>query len=408
MPDELTGRWAMLKGWQQLVAAGTAADPMLVEMAGGASPARVARWRRRWPVEVVSAAASLARARERARGKLDHADSLIADPVGIEQASSSRVAAHKAQRIALHAPDALVLDLGCGIAGDALALQRVATRLLAVDRDPLRAWMAAVNLARAAGGARHAVVCAALESLKIPTDAIVHLDPDRRDAHGVRHWRYDQLEPPPSIFEPLLAQARGGILKLGPGVELDALPPGELELISDQGRLVQAVLYTGCLAQASPGERRATRLPEGLSLLAAPSFPPFIEAPLSLLYQVDPAIERLQLMGHLAARHDLVALHPALGLLTGDCAVEDPWLVGFRVHARLPGRTRELRRWLEAHDGGTVELRLRGVQCDHAALVRTLNGRGATRYTIFLQRLGRREVAYITTSLPTSMARELT
>ncbi|MGH2542230.1 MAG: SAM-dependent methyltransferase, partial [Ardenticatenaceae bacterium] len=61
----------------------------------------------------------------------------------LEQASGLTVARYRAARYAAYG---VVADLGCGIGGDALALGERCQSLLALDRDPVRLFLAEYNL----------------------------------------------------------------------------------------------------------------------------------------------------------------------------------------------------------------------------------------------------------------------
>ena len=95
---------------------------------------------------------------ERARTKLPsyYTARCILPPRAFEQASSEACAAHKEP-----AGDA-ALDLTCGLGVDALALGRRFRRVVALERDPVLAAVAARNL-RLLGAANVEVVCASAE-----------------------------------------------------------------------------------------------------------------------------------------------------------------------------------------------------------------------------------------------------
>lgn len=135
--------------------------------------ASIARLRKRYDADLVAAALELADARRKAAAKFAGAGALWCDVAGVEQASGARVASWKARRMA----EALgaggeVLDVCCGIGGDAMALARAGLRVTAVDLDERRAWMAAMN----AGCPTRAVDA---ESLEL-AGAALHADPARR------------------------------------------------------------------------------------------------------------------------------------------------------------------------------------------------------------------------------------
>lgn len=332
-------------------------------------------------------AIELMQARRKAAGKLAAADRIIADTEGVEQSTGATIAALKAARFADAGADHVV-DACAGVGGDAMALGRVGEVTL-VDRDPDRVWASRHNT-RLVGGAVHAAVAADAGDLQLH-GRWLHIDPSRREA-GRRFHQYDQLIPGPAVVERLVGQTLGAAVKLSPGVDPDPLPPGELQFISEDRKLRQAVLWTGRLAQAP---RSAVALPSGATLQGAPDVPPCGE-PDRYLLAVDPAVERAELMAALADRLDAVALHPKLGLLTRPTAASDPFVTCFERMASMGYHERRLRAWLRDHDAGIVEVKTRGGAIEPNRLANRLRGKGATLYTVFVLREGKRKVAHVT------------
>jgi len=96
--------------------------------------------------DLVSAVVGQARLRVRARAKFgDFADRLLFTPAGLEQATRMPVAALHAGRYRAAGIERVV-DLGCGIGGDALAFAGAGLQVLAVDADEVTAALAAYNL----------------------------------------------------------------------------------------------------------------------------------------------------------------------------------------------------------------------------------------------------------------------
>jgi hypothetical protein len=96
--------------------------------------------------DLVAAALTQSRLRARAVGKFgDFAGGMIFTPDGLEQATRLEVAAQHAQRFRA-AGVRHVLDLGCGIGADAMALAGLDLQVTAVDADELTAAIAGVNL----------------------------------------------------------------------------------------------------------------------------------------------------------------------------------------------------------------------------------------------------------------------
>ena len=360
------------------------------EVADFADPATVARLRKHGDAEQVRLAIELTRARRKAAEKFDQPDALLADVTGVEQASSMDVARHKAARF-IDAGVRHVLDLCCGIGGDAMGLTDAGIRVTAVDRDPNKAAMAQHN-------ARCDAVVADVTTLDL--DALseagmaYHIDPDRRAGHR-RQLRYEDYQPGPAFIEQLARY--DGAVKLSPAVAFDALPGGEIEIINRRGTLVQAVLWTGTLAQHA---RTAPRIdPPTISLHGEPDLPIPIARVGRFIHAIDPAIERARMIGALCHELHLGAVHPQLGLLASDGPTDSPWLVDFELIETMPWRVEKVRQWLAAHGAGIVEVKTRGKAVDPDIVQKQLRGKGDQPFTVFVLRFDRKMVAWITRRL---------
>lgn len=299
---------------------------------GETTPASVMALRKLGDADAVRAALELAQSRARAMAKFPDAATIWCDRHGIEQASGSRVAAWKAQRFA----GERTIDLCTGIGGDLMAIARVAPAE-GVDRDPLRAWMATRNagVTVRVGDVRDEVVA----------DRLVHIDPARRDERGARHHGLDAYEPGLDVLQRLWRESKGGGAKLGPGIDLPiegAPANAEIEFISEDRTLVQAVLWWGACAR-HPGQRSATALRghEVRTVHGVPGSMPVREGDYGACIGVpDPALERSGLAGASAARLGLAEAAPGLGIAHGPWPAHDDawWWRWYRVEAEISWR----------------------------------------------------------------------
>jgi hypothetical protein len=387
-----------LAHWQALAEPSNAA---LVDEAMRAPPrdvAAVARLRKHWSAELVHVALLLAEARRKAVLKFGaRAATLWADPQGVEMASSVLAADHKCARFSLQLQDWPMLDLCSGIGGDAMSLARCFD-LTVVDRDPVRAWMAAKN-ARCSLLVRDAESC---DSSPGP----LHIDPARRDAGGRRAWSLDAMQPDIEVVLGLLARTSwGGAVKLSPGADLDAVQSRlgvcEVEVISENGRLTQAVAWTGdmwahgtrtaTLIRGSPDEpweKRRTHALTGAPLVAE-SPPAIADAlPCRYLYEPDDSVERADLLHVLCATVGAPMLHPRVGLLTADAIIDSPWLTPFEMLAHTPWNQKRVAAMLRDRRAGIVEVKTRGGVVNPDELQPALSGDEGEPLVLFVLRMG--------------------
>jgi THUMP domain-like len=381
-----------LAAWQSLLVPQT--DHLLVQCQtlDLTAVSSIQRLRRDHPPEVVAAAIELTLARIAAKSKFgERASTLIADRQGVQMASTPEAAAHKAARIAELAPNHPVLDLCSGIGADAMALHDASIPVTAYDLDPVRAWMTTQNTGCPA-------IAADVTQNDLPP-GLIHIDPQRRQSTERRIPRLEDLQPSFDWTRQLIESRDGTCIKLFPGVPFDALPPGEIEILSQRGRLSQALLWTGILATH---ERSATALSTGETISGSPALAPF--GPIAaFIHTIDPAVERAGLIGPLAERFSLTAPHPAAGLLTGGHPINSGLLTPFELIEELPWAPKKVRRALRDLDAGIVEVKTRGQIIDPDRIQRDMRGSGPEYLTLFVLRFGDRIRALIAKRIDKSM-----
>lgn len=209
--------------------------------------------RRFFGVDQSAAAIVQAELRRRGSAKFSNAAKMLFTERGLSQSSSEAIARYKATRFDVHP----VADLCCGIGGDLIAASLRGTAR-GVDKDPVAAFCAAYNL-RVYGCDSTDVLCDDVEKFELDSNEFVHLDPDRRLAHG-RTVDLNNFEPNLPIIEKIMSLANAA-LKLAPATRVpdEWHQKCQIEWIGHRGECKQQIVWTGELAQ-SVGRRMATVL----------------------------------------------------------------------------------------------------------------------------------------------------
>lgn len=393
MPVDVgTFQWLQTEDGRALLAR---ASEALGDARAGAELAVQRRLREYADAERVAAALSVVELRAKAVEKFgDLAASLFFTRDGLEQATRLPVAQHRAARFAA-AQVATVLDLGCGIGGDLIALAGAGLTTAGVDLDELRVEMARANLAAAGlGGA--VMVADATTIDHSPFDA-VFADPARRSARG-RTFDVDDWTPPWSFVSGLLE--RDACVKVAPGIPHSLVPQGvEAEWVSVNGEVKEAALWSGRLATT---DRRATVIgPGGLATLTDEDTPPpgadgaGVREVGSFLYEPDGAVIRAGLVTAVAAGVDGGLLDDQIAYVTSDSSFHTPFARSYRVVEELPYREKQLRAALRERNIGRLTIKKRGVSVDPDALRKRLGLAGSEEATIVLTRVADRGAAYL-------------
>ncbi len=296
----------------------------------------------------------------------------------LEQSTRMTVATHRASRLATTGATSVV-DLGCGIGGDLVALARAGLAVRGVELDPVRAAIAVANLR--ALGLDGEVVCGDAQHVAIGADEVAFVDPARRDGRG-RTFSTADLQPPWDWVRELL-EGRA-VAKVMPGLAHDAVPPGvEAEWVSDGGDLVEACLWGVPFAAAG---RRATVLPSGETLVAGGEVPDVADVG-AYLHEPDDAVIRAGAVGELAASLDGWLPDPHIAYVSSDAAAATPLARSFRVLEELPFREKGLKAALQTRGVGTLTIKKRGVDVVPEELVRRMKLKGRTKALVIMTRV---------------------
>ncbi|MDX6227367.1 MAG: hypothetical protein QOI76_757 [Frankiales bacterium] len=356
------------------------------------SPLRVSETlRRSWPADLVAAALTQRDLRARAAAKFPDPDRLLFTRAGLEQASTARVAAHRAARFAAYER---VADLCTGIGGDLLALAAV-SNVLAVDRDPVHLRLAMHNAAAVGLGGRVRTWLGEVEKVDLSGILAAFVDPARR-AEGRRTGSADGS--PSLVWCTGLAQRMPVAVKAAPGLDHALVPLGwELEFVAEDGDLKESVLWS---PQLFTSARKATVIDaDGAHVMAGTGAGRAeVRAPGPYVLDPSPAVTRAGLVAELASALDAWQIDPMIAFLCAEAPRPTPYGRWLRVEASLPWNLRALAATLAAADVGAVDLRRRGLAGDVEDIRKRLRLKGSRRVTVLMTRVLDRPWAIVGTS----------
>jgi SAM-dependent methyltransferase len=323
--------------------------------------------------------------KDRARAKHPYGARLWWTAEALEQASSYDVATHRAQR---YAGEPAVLDLGCSVGGDLLALTAV-TPTTGVDLDEARLLLARENLAECGLSAQ--LVQADVTTMS-PRGA-VFADPARR-SRGRRVFDPRAYSPALDVLLGWLPQLTMLGVKVAPGIDYDALPPElDVEVVSLHGDVKEAVLWGGAARRGA--RRTATLLPGSHVLTDEPVPAARVAPPGAFLLEPDGAVVRAHLVEQVADAVGGWLVDRTIAYVCADRPVPTPFGRWYQVLETLPFGLKPLRERLRAHDAGALVVKKRGTAVQPETLRTQLKLTGSREVTVVLTRAAGRQVALI-------------
>jgi hypothetical protein len=183
-----------------------------------------------------------------------------------------------------------------------------------------------------------------------------------------------------------MRSAPAGAIKLGPASDFARFAEGlacEVEIISLGGEAKEATVWFGAAVTA---DRRATKLPEGVTWSGAdPTGDYPIVAPIGRwLYEADPALSRSGLLDSFARAQGLGRIAADLPYLTADDFLATPWLEAFEVLSVHPLDLKKLRRLIDAERLGPVQVKHRTTDLKPEAVRPLLRHHGDAPAVLFL------------------------
>ncbi len=327
--------------------------------------------------ELVSLALTQARLRQKAREKFgDFAAAMFFTAAGLEQSTRLSVGVHHGARLR-DAGATHVVDLGCGIGADSLAMAGLGLRVTSIETDAETAAAAVANLAPFPEANVLTGDGLAIGLAELGADAI-WLDPARRDSTGRRLKNPEQWSPKLSVAIEIASRYPAAGIKVAPGIA-HGLCPGDshTQWISHDGDLLEAVIWLGAAAPTAGRsalvlrgnhsftfESGADRADQDLAPVPPAELGEYICEP-------DAAIIRCGGIARLCAEYGLSPVSANIAYLSGDCPAT-PLITRFRVREVLPLEVKTLRKALRSAGITRLEIKKRGTDTDPEALRRKL------------------------------------
>lgn len=382
-------------------------ERVIAELATTApSPSVITHLRREFGDSAANQLLEVAALQPKARLKLGDGTWWVTDR-SLQQATPWQVAAQKASWLA----DWPVMDLCCGIGGDAMQLA-ARGRVTAADLDPLLISFAEANVRKVASCESSEFVCRDVTELELPPDCAIHVDPDRR-RDGARASDPDRYHPDWTQLERMIASTNAAVVKLAPAARIrPTREPSHRCWISLGGRVREQSLICGDAVRHGgfqPGSvsamkvrgdgscaRFAPRVDRGVSV-------PEQARPVEYLIDPDASVRAAGLTEAFAAHFGLHTIGGPSGFLTGAVArleeLSELAIVG-RVLWSGSADDRKLRRELRRRDAAATVIKVRGTHHDPAQLIRRYRKCGQQPVTLWLGRSPQRWYAAITEPTP--------
>lgn len=352
--------------------------------------------------ELISLALAQRALRLRAGSRLRDPERLVLTRDGLEQATATSVAQHRAS---VFAGLGTVADVCCGIGGESRELVAGVERVIGLDRDPVHLALARHNVgAESAAGARGSFEALLGDAEALPlrageVDAIL-VDPARREGASRRRG-HEETSPPLATCLAWTEVVPRVVIKSAPGLDHEAVPPGwAIEAVSIGRELKELALWSPAWERPL---RRASVIRGEAADWSVESFEGtgvrgLLEEREVGRYLLDPSpsITRAGLVQELGVSLGAHLLDERIGFLTTDLSVTSPFARTLEVLETMPWTVKGVTKRLKALQIGQIDIRQRGIKLSDVEAMRSrLAGSGPGRATVVLTRMGESPIAVI-------------
>lgn len=283
----------------------------------------------------------------------------------LEQATSWPLALHRAQKLQSVAPEGPILDLGCGMGCDALALAHYRP-VIAIDLEPSRLDILQANAQSLA--VPYPIQTLQLDYIKnrLPQAAAAFSDPARR-IDSKRIYKVEETFPP---LKKVVGLAKfldiPTAIKLSPSFDktlLEDLPGVSLEFVGLNKQCREAVLWLNCFAE--PSLQASIYLKD--ETWHQESLPLGQEIPVAVgsmhegqyLYEIEPVLLRAGLLHKYAEKLQAHLFDEQTSWLISDKLIEEPLADAFLITEIHKFSLKTLQKRIKDLDIGILEIKKR-------------------------------------------------
>jgi hypothetical protein len=301
----------------------------------------------------------------------------------LEQATSEQVSLFKGKH---YFKDKDCADLCCGAGGTTIGMAQYASSVTAVDSNEVHLAMAEHNLGLYGDKAK--VKFRQMDITKeISRSPVYHFDPSRR-TEMQRSFMPEEYIPPLSTVESILEQSPDVIAKVSPLFSLTESGEYSADIISLNGEVKEILL---CYGRFNKNTIRAIILPEEEILVPDPSISDEDEEaePKTYLFEPDPAVVKGGMVPSVAKKLGLSIITPEVRYLTGEQAVESPFVKTFEIMEVLPFSYKQLNRYLKRNSIGNISVKCKDSAIKTGSITKKLKPKGnGTAFLFYIDRGG--------------------
>ena len=326
---------------------------------------------------------------------------------GLEMASGAGPAAYHAGRFKALGRTHMI-DLCCGIGGDAIAFARAGMTVTMVDVNPLHLEYASASakalglssqISALEGDAASPELIADLAQAH--PDAGIWFDPARRSSSSKRTVRPEDYVPPLSLLT-MLASLHFPVagIKLAPAIEhsVGFEYGANLEFLSHEGECKEGLLWLvqGQSHRPSPSAVVLKR-DEIFVLDAIPNgqFGTGRALSTGYLFEPDPAVIRAHLVQQLAADLNAALIDPQIAYLIGPNPILSPFSECYPIMEKFTYSRRTLQDVINRHDVGRLIVKKRGVPVEPEDVISQVKLKSGPERIVVITREGSTRVAYL-------------